>query len=544
MLTAQQTIPAKGHSPVSIPGKEATCTDTGLTDGSKCSVCGTVLTAQQTIHSKAHWWDEGVVTKEPGFFEEGEITYTCKRDAKHKKTETIPAKGSATDVISILNGNGPSEGGVSETGVSIDDFLSGNEDPLRIVEQPQGGTLPDNGILFLTCKAEGGEGAYSYEWFYESPAVKSDSSTIAQVIAKVFELLRNWLNTGDSFEATTKSFGISPDPWLNAGRAGSYWCVVYDEADHTVTSEKAEIPESLYIIIQPQSGNIYGFSSVTLSCRAGGGSGNYSYTWYNADGDMMEDQAVFAATETGEYHCLVWDTVTNDTVESMTATVYSDEATQISLKPIIIREPSGVELGHREDDQYSFEMTCEAIGYDGDDKNLIYSWQKKGTGTGGSWGSGWGNDSTLSLSGSSQEVSGVYRCFVIDLRTGETAYSREARVKSLWCNIDGHEGNGYFCLLNYTIQGGNAPYDVMLYQHRRTINENYMEKYIEVLIDNKRVTQAGSDTSMPVELSYSTPYQSGGVSFISYGHASYYIVVQDASGDIYTTSIYEPIKPE
>ena len=54
VLTAQQTIPAKGHKSVTVPGKAATCTESGLTDGAKCSVCSTVLTAQQTIPAKGH----------------------------------------------------------------------------------------------------------------------------------------------------------------------------------------------------------------------------------------------------------------------------------------------------------------------------------------------------------------------------------------------------------------------------------------------------------------------------------------------------------
>ena len=54
VLTAQETIPANGHTPVTVPGKAPTCTETGLTDGSKCSVCGAVLTAQETIPAKGH----------------------------------------------------------------------------------------------------------------------------------------------------------------------------------------------------------------------------------------------------------------------------------------------------------------------------------------------------------------------------------------------------------------------------------------------------------------------------------------------------------
>ena len=54
ILEAQKEIPAKGHTDVTIPGKAATCTETGLTDGTKCSVCGEILVAQKEIPAKGH----------------------------------------------------------------------------------------------------------------------------------------------------------------------------------------------------------------------------------------------------------------------------------------------------------------------------------------------------------------------------------------------------------------------------------------------------------------------------------------------------------
>ena len=36
----------------------ATCTDTGLTEGSHCAVCSAVLTAQQPIDARGHWYGE------------------------------------------------------------------------------------------------------------------------------------------------------------------------------------------------------------------------------------------------------------------------------------------------------------------------------------------------------------------------------------------------------------------------------------------------------------------------------------------------------
>lgn len=62
VLKAQETIEAKGHTAVAVPGKEATCTETGLTEGSKCSVCGEVLKAQETIPATGHHFENGVCT--------------------------------------------------------------------------------------------------------------------------------------------------------------------------------------------------------------------------------------------------------------------------------------------------------------------------------------------------------------------------------------------------------------------------------------------------------------------------------------------------
>ena len=42
------------HSPVTVTGTPATCTQTGLTDGVVCEVCGHVITAQQTINKLEH----------------------------------------------------------------------------------------------------------------------------------------------------------------------------------------------------------------------------------------------------------------------------------------------------------------------------------------------------------------------------------------------------------------------------------------------------------------------------------------------------------
>jgi len=54
VLVAQQVVPAKGHKEVTDAAVEATCTETGLTAGSHCSVCKDVLVAQQVVPAKGH----------------------------------------------------------------------------------------------------------------------------------------------------------------------------------------------------------------------------------------------------------------------------------------------------------------------------------------------------------------------------------------------------------------------------------------------------------------------------------------------------------
>ena len=49
IFSAQQPIPAKGHSAVTDPAVPATCAKTGLTEGAHCSVCGEVLVRQETV---------------------------------------------------------------------------------------------------------------------------------------------------------------------------------------------------------------------------------------------------------------------------------------------------------------------------------------------------------------------------------------------------------------------------------------------------------------------------------------------------------------
>jgi len=115
VLVAQEEIEAKGHAwdnacdtecnngcgetrepthtEKTLAAVPATCTATGLTEGKKCSVCGETLVAQETVAVLGHDMDEGVVTTAPTCTEKGVKTFTCERGCGHTTTEAVDAKG-------------------------------------------------------------------------------------------------------------------------------------------------------------------------------------------------------------------------------------------------------------------------------------------------------------------------------------------------------------------------------------------------------------------------------------------------------------------
>ena len=90
--TRTETIAATGHKAVKDAAVAATCETTGKTEGSHCSVCGTILKAQTTTAALGHSWDSGKVTKAATCTAAGTKTYTCSR-CKKTRTETIAATG-------------------------------------------------------------------------------------------------------------------------------------------------------------------------------------------------------------------------------------------------------------------------------------------------------------------------------------------------------------------------------------------------------------------------------------------------------------------
>ena len=81
---------AAGHKAEKVEGKAATCTEPGLTNGEKCSVCGKTITEQTETPALGHDWGEWKVTVKPTYTSTGEAKRECARCGATEEKELPP----------------------------------------------------------------------------------------------------------------------------------------------------------------------------------------------------------------------------------------------------------------------------------------------------------------------------------------------------------------------------------------------------------------------------------------------------------------------
>ncbi len=103
VLVEQRVTPSLGHTAVSDPAVSATCTENGKTAGSHCSVCGEILVAQEVIPAAGHRFGPWEVIQAPSLTADGVEQRVC-QNAGCGEVETRPVKAVIYTVTYDANG--------------------------------------------------------------------------------------------------------------------------------------------------------------------------------------------------------------------------------------------------------------------------------------------------------------------------------------------------------------------------------------------------------------------------------------------------------
>ncbi|MCR4577520.1 MAG: hypothetical protein K5784_06400, partial [Clostridiales bacterium] len=133
-----ENLPALGHEwAEKVYTGYADCTHYGVFYW-VCSRCG-AHSGTGNDAPLGHDWDGGTLTKAPTETEEGEITYYCKRNISHTKTEAVPATGPMDPSLKLTLSAEYTFGYMWETfeyylGVRLNETLTNTGDvPLRVI---------------------------------------------------------------------------------------------------------------------------------------------------------------------------------------------------------------------------------------------------------------------------------------------------------------------------------------------------------------------------------------------------------------------------
>lgn len=103
VIKEQKTTPATGHKSVTDEAVNATCTKTGLTEGSHCSVCNEVLVKQESIPMIPHQYESSVVQATAD--NQGYTTYTCSTCGDTYNADYFDAASVYSDLSSAAAGS-------------------------------------------------------------------------------------------------------------------------------------------------------------------------------------------------------------------------------------------------------------------------------------------------------------------------------------------------------------------------------------------------------------------------------------------------------
>ncbi len=185
---------------------------------------------------------------------------------------------------------------------------------------PSSAVIDAGQSVALVSTVSGGSGSFAYSW-----SINGSSTVVGQSPSYTFSL------------ATPDTYKV----WLNVTDTGTTPNYAFSPVSVTITVESA-----LSISSQPTSATIDSGQSISPTSTVSGGTGKYSWQWYDSSGPITGDSgtgsvatATFSSGDTGIY-VVFTDTGTSSVatpssmVKSSVVTVTLDSALSISVQPL------------------------------------------------------------------------------------------------------------------------------------------------------------------------------------------------------------------
>ena len=157
--TTYKEIAAYGHKSVVVKGYAATCTKSGKTDGTKCSVCGSVIKAQQTIpptHKVSKWKTTKKATVLKTGQKKGKCS-VCKKTVKQTIAK-VPATIKVSSYVSVKYKKSKTIKVKYKKGDGIKSWTSSNKS-IATVNKKGKVTGKNRGTAILTVRLKSGKTA-------------------------------------------------------------------------------------------------------------------------------------------------------------------------------------------------------------------------------------------------------------------------------------------------------------------------------------------------------------------------------------------------
>jgi hypothetical protein len=307
------TVPA-AHTEQTVEGKAPTCTETGLTDGVICSVCGETLTAQEEIPVAEHAWNEGVYT-DPTTEADGFTTYTCTACGETKVEVNEGSK--LPEVI-----------------------------PSEITKQPESVTVETGTDAVFHVEVTGE--VVSYKWEYRQ--------------------IWKWFNTG----LTGYNTDTLTVPAKATRNGYDYRCVITFADGTVLTTEPAELTVNTYITVQnPNDQTVVTGYKGQFSVVAEGENLKYQWQYKRPDGERWIDTAMEGSTtptvyiestnarDGYQYRCVITDGAKKEvisepaTMRVLFYTAHPVETFATTGEPVTMSVETSVEDGFKYEWYYS-----------------------------------------------------------------------------------------------------------------------------------------------------------------------------------------------